>query len=281
MTSPKWIWGVTIGVMAAAGLSMLLKQTPPAPTPDEQTPRATATTAPIALDPSPTPLMMAAAAPTNPPAEPTNPPAAETESESKTTATPVLGPPPLETDPAIIAEKLKELTTYRNEELGFEFQYPTYYLYPQTGTLDTVDMQHEDKPWNLLDVNSYSLGFSFTVTDESREIVFDERSYDLSKLSDLRAYLEESDAELDQELLGFSAHRVYTDIRIDGVQGILCELSVRGKPESSVNVVTGDLGFFFAFSGHLSRTPDNELERVKMQRIRQLLDSWTFLRRNK
>lgn len=278
MTSPKWIWGLAIGALAAAGLSMLLvKKEPPAP--DEQPPRITATAAPIALDPSPTPIMMAAAEPTTAASpEPTNTPAAETESESKTTATPVLGPPPLETDPAIIAEKLKELTTYRNEELGFEFQYPTYYLYPQTGALRPVSMQRIETPWDLLNLRSYSLRLEFSVTDESAEIIFDERSHDLSILSDLRAYLEYIDAEFDQEN-HLETHRVYTDIWIDGTQGVLCELSVRGKPESSINVVTGGMGFFFSFPGHLSRTPDNAIEQAQMQRIRQLLDSWTFLRR--
>lgn len=258
MTSPKWIWGVTIGALAAAGLSMLLvKKEPPAP--DKQPPRLTATAVPAAtFESSPTPLMMAAAAPTNPPAEPTNTPAVGI-ALPEIVATPTLSPED--------EEKLKEVTTYRNEEFGFAFQHPKYKRLSDGRVMEVLPYRFEPHP-DRRPLELMVMGVNLAARKKPVDF------------STLRAYIDEELRRIEQRAKEDGDplcldEQIYS-IQVANREAFLRECLFSGRPESTLYIEDNEYVYYLFFLGH-SNEPSHDPDVIEeLQCARMLLDTWTF-----
>ncbi len=231
MTSQRWIWGMALGIMTAAGLGMLLlKKEPPAPTP----------------------LMMAAVAPTTPPAEPINPPAAESM-------------PPLSPEDA---EKLKEVATYRNEEFGFAFQHPKYKRSSYDGRVMEVLPYRDDPLPGRRPLELTVMGVKLAARKKPADF------------STLRAYIDEELRRIEQ-IAKEDGDPLCLDEQIRSIQvanreAFLRECVFSGRPESTLYIEANEYVYYLFFLGHLNesfRDPD-VLE--ELQFVRMLLETWTF-----
>ena len=231
MTSQRWIWGMALGTMAAAGLGMLLlKKEPPAPTP----------------------LMMAAVAPTTPPAEPINPPAAESM-------------PPLSPEDA---EKLKEVATYRNEEFGFAFQHPKYRRVSFDGRLMEVHEYRHDPVWEPRPLELTLMGVKLAAIKKSADF------------STLRLYIDtenkriEQIAKEDSDPLCFD-EKIHS-IQVANREAFLEECISSGHPESTIYIEANEYVYHLFFLGHLNEASHDPDIRQGLQFVRMLLETWTF-----
>ena len=259
MTSPKWIWGLAIGALAAAGLSMLLvKKEPPAP--DKQPPRLTATAAPAAtFESSPTPLMMAAAAPTNPPAEPTNTPAVGI-ALPDIVATPTLSPED--------AEKLKEVAMYRNEEFGFEFQYPKYRRSSDDGRLIEVHEYRHNGGLDLMPLELTVMGVELAAIKKPADF------------STLRSYIDEKNRRIEQRAKEDGDPLCFDEqmrsIQVANQEAFLEECVSSGHPESTIYIEDNEFVYHLFFLGHLNEPSHDPDIQQGLQFIRILLETWAF-----
>lgn len=201
------------------------------------------------------------------PSEQSTVPADMAKAEVGSMATSAIDPSLVETDPAIIAEKLKEVTTYRNEEFEFEFQHPKYRSLPN-GTLKEIEEYKMNSG-----LESIPLELSWSDLEATLHIV--KKPFDFSTL---HGYIDERYEEL--EIMAEQGEPVYPckernsqTIKVGTQQAFLEECSFQGRHEVTIYIETSDYIYHIYGPGANSQEPEAPQSR---QFIQTLIETWKF-----
>ena len=261
MNMQKSLWGLAIGAIVLAGIGGILLN---APSPKQETtasaPRDTATVVVSSIaESSPTPMVMAAAAPTNTLAEPTNTPAVGI-ALPEIVATPTLSPED--------AEKLKEVTTYRNEEFGIAFQYPKYRRLSDDGRVMEVLPYRQDPVWEPRPLELTVMGVKLAAIKKPADF------------STLRAYIDEKNRRIEQIAKEdgdpLCLNEQIRSIQVADREAFLEECIFSGHPESTIYIEDNEFVYHLFFLGHLNEPSDDPGIQQELQFIRILLETWAF-----
>lgn len=205
---------------------------------------------------SSSPTIMANAA-TVPPIAPTPTIAATVPAIS---ATPTLSPSD--------AEKLKEVTTYRNEDFGFAFQYPKYERSSYDGRLMEVQPYRKDPPWGeWMPLELRLLGVKLDANKKSADFLT------------LRAYIDENNRELEQQAEEDDEppclEQRIQSIQVAGRDAFLEECVYSCRSESVIYIEAKKYVYHLYFLGHLNEPSDDQDIQQGLQFVPMLLETWT------
>ncbi|PIE31185.1 hypothetical protein CSA56_19105 [candidate division KSB3 bacterium] len=175
---------------------------------------------------------------------------------------------PIDSSPTAVAEKLKELTTYRNEEFGFEFQHPEFLNDDTKKEVDIYQTNSGLESLIPLKIASDALGISLLGVKKT------------SDFTTLRTYVEEEilavEQMLKEEVEARCLDRKVKEIEIGGRTAIIEECWKQGRPESIVSIEAEKYIYQMFYSGHLKADFSAPSDSRRLQAIQKILDTWSF-----